>query len=250
MQELEATEAIKPLRMYFYESEYKKQIKLATKCFVKDVMVTFDNLEPPMSDTERKWFEEHPQFCHVFHLEKDSNHMVQGMWMLLLRTVDSSKRKEVWFIVNGVPIHYGLREHALISGLSCRNYPLGYKKFGDRKFVKRHFKKGESIRLEDVKAKLLAMGEHRDRLKMMVLFFLGSVICAQTKVGKGARDVLEFFQRAVDDLEFCENFPWGRYSFDYMVKEISHTIDHFGGRVREKTLWPLPGFCLPLEVSN
>jgi len=193
--------------MYFYESEYKKQIKLATKCFVKDVMVTFDNLEPPMSDTERKWFEKHPQFCHVFHLEKDSNHMVQGMWMLLLRTVDSSKRKEVWFIVNGVPIRYGLREHALISGLSCRNYPLGYKEFGDRKFVKRHFKKGESIRLEDVKAKLLAMGEHRDRLKMMVLFFLGSVICAQTKVGKGARDVLEFFQRAVDDLEFCENFP-------------------------------------------
>ncbi|XP_009144112.2 uncharacterized protein At3g43530-like [Brassica rapa] len=247
-EELEATEAIKPLRMYFYESEYKKQIKLATKCFVKDVMVTFDNLEPPMSDTERKWFEKHPQFCHVFHLEKDSNHMVQGMWMLLLRTVDSSKRKEVWFIVNGVPIRYGLREHALISGLSCRNYPLGYKEFGDRKFVKRHFKKGESIRLEDVKAKLLAMGEHRDRLKMMVLFFLGSVICAQTKVGKGARDVLEFFQRAVDDLEFCENFPWGRYSFDYMVKEISHTIDHFGGRVREKTLWPLPGFCLPLEL--
>ncbi|WZZ00160.1 hypothetical protein YC2023_072488 [Brassica napus] len=113
-EELEATEAIKPLRMYFYESEYKKQIKLATKCFVKDVMVTFDNLEPPMR--------------------------------------------------------------------------------------------------------------------------------------KGARDVLEFFQRAVDDLEFCENFPWGRYSFDYMVKEISHTIDHFGGRVREKTLWPLPGFCLPLEL--
>lgn len=250
MQELEATEAIKPLRMYFYESEYKKQIKIATKCFVNYVMVTFAHLKPKMSDTERKWFEKHPQFCHVFHMEKDSNHMVQGMWMLLLRTVDGSKRKEVWFIVNGVPIRYGLREHALISGLSCRNYPLGYKEFGDRKFVKRHFKKGESIRLEDVKAKLLAMGEHRDRLKMMVLFFLGSVICAQTKVGKGAKDVLEFFQRAVDDLEFCENFPWGRYSFDYMVKEISHTMDHFGGRVREKTLWPLPGFCLPLEVSN
>ncbi|KAJ4880623.1 hypothetical protein Rs2_37678 [Raphanus sativus] len=148
-EELEATEAIKPLRMYFYESEYKKQIKIATKCIVNDVMVTFAHLKPKMSDTERKWFEKHPQFCHVFHMEKDSNHIVQGMWMLLLRTVDGSKRKEVWFIVNGVPIRYGLREHALISGLSCRNYPLGYKEFGDRKFVKRHFKKGESIRLED-----------------------------------------------------------------------------------------------------
>ena len=61
--------------------------------------------------------------------------------------------------------------------------------------------------MEDVKAKLVAMGPHRDRLKMMVLFFLGSVICAQTKVGPGATDVLDFFQRDVDDLDFCKTFP-------------------------------------------
>ncbi|XP_056843324.1 uncharacterized protein LOC130495815 [Raphanus sativus] len=157
------------------------------------------------------------------------------------------KRREVWLVVNDVPIRYGLREHALISCLNCRNYPLGYKDFGDKKFVRRHFKNGELIRLEDVKAKLLAMGGHRDRLKMMVLFFLESVVCAQMKVGPGANDVLDFFQRDMDDLGYCKTFPWERYSFDYMVKEISHTIDHFGGLVKEKTLWPLPGFCFPLE---
>ena len=165
---------------------------------------------------------------------------------MLLRTAAVAKMREVWFIVNGVHIRYGLREHTLISGLNCCNYPLGYKEFGKKKFVKRYFKNGETIRLEDVKAKLLAMGAHRDRLRMMVLFFLGSVICAQTKVGSGANDVLDFLQRAVDDL----TFPWGRYSFDYMVKEISHTMDHFGGLVKEMTLWPLPGFCIPLQVSN
>ena len=231
---------------------------------IVDVIDTFLSLEPATSDAERRWFEEHPQFCHLFHkiLDADaqenfkrrkktnSNHKVQGMWMMLLRTADVAKRREVWFIVNGVPIRYGLREHALISGLNCCNYPLGYKEFGKNKFVKRHFKNGETIRLEDVKAKLLAMGAYRDRLRMMVLFFLGSVICAQTKVVQGANDVLDFFQRAVDDLGYCKTFPWGRYSFDYMVKEISHTMDHFRGLVKEKTLWPLPGFCIPLEVSN
>ncbi|KAL0713535.1 hypothetical protein Bca4012_020513 [Brassica carinata] len=260
--ELDEDEVVKPTRMFFYESEYKKQIKLGTRCMIAEVIETFFSLTPEASDSERRWFEEHPQFCHLFHNEidaksqeefnrnkkrkKSSNHKVQGMWMLLLRTVDVKKRREAWFVVNGVPTRYGLREHALISGLNCRNYPLGYKDFGDYKFVRRHFKNGESMRLEDVKAKLLAMGGHRDRLKMMVLFFLGSV-CAQTKVGHGANDVLDFFQRDVDDLGYCKTFPWGRYSFDYMVKEISHTIDHFGGLVKEKTLWPLPGFCIPLE---
>ncbi|XP_056864230.1 uncharacterized protein LOC130511322 [Raphanus sativus] len=92
------------------------------------------------------------------------------------------------------------------------------------------------------------MGPHKDRLKMAVLFFLASVVCAQTKAGHKANDVLEVFQRAVDDLDYCKSFPWGRLSYDYMLKEISHTMEHFGGVVKEKTLWPLPGFCVPLEL--
>ncbi|RID45740.1 hypothetical protein BRARA_I02443 [Brassica rapa] len=129
--------------------------------------------------------------------------------MLLLRTADVAKKREVWFIVNGVLIRYGLRDHAFISDLNCCNYPLGYKEFGKKKFVKHHFTNGEAIRLENVKAKLLAMGAHRDRLRMMVLFFLRSVICTQTKVGAEANDVLDFFQRDVDDLGYCKTFPRG-----------------------------------------
>ncbi|RID65527.1 hypothetical protein BRARA_D00716 [Brassica rapa] len=132
-------------------------------------------------------------------MKREKNHKIQGMWMLLLPTADSSKRREV--------------KHTSISRLNCRNYPLDYKECGGTKFVKRHFKEGEFIRLEDVKAKLVNMGPHRDRLKMVVIFFL-----------------------ALDDLDFCRTFPWGRYTYDYMLKEISHTIDHFGGLVKEKIL--------------
>ncbi|WZY86794.1 hypothetical protein YC2023_033178 [Brassica napus] len=92
------------------------------------------------------------------------------------------------------------------------------------------------------------MGPHKDRLKMAVLFFLASVVCAQTKVGHKANPVLEVFQRAVDDLDLCKSFQWERFSYDYMLKEISHTMKHFGGVVKEGTLWPLPGFCVPLEL--
>lgn len=236
--------------MFFKPTEYRKKIKLGTRCMIASAIKTLKNLKPKLSNAEMSWFTEHPQFRHIFHMKIETNHRVQGMWMLLLRTAGIEKLREVWFIVNGVPIRYGLREHGLISGLFCQNYPLGYKELGGTRFVDRHFKEGEPRRLEDVKKKLVNMGPHKDRLKMAVLFFLASVVCAQTKVGHKANDVLEVFQRAVDDLEYCKSFPWGRFSYDYMLKEISHTMKHFGGEVKEKTLWPLPGFCVPLEVCK
>ena len=156
----------------------------------------------------RNWMQMHKKIFKR-RKKKNSNHKVQGMWMLLLHTADVAKKREVWFIVNGVPIHYGLREHTLISGLNCCNYPLGYKEFGKKKFVKHHFTNGEAIRLEDVKAKLLAMGAHRDRLRMMVLFFLGSVICSQTKVGAGANDVLDFSKELWMILDTARPFHGG-----------------------------------------
>ncbi|KAJ4894572.1 hypothetical protein Rs2_21366 [Raphanus sativus] len=204
-----------------------------------------ENENPP--EPESGAFTEHPQFKHIFHMKSENNHRVQGMWMLLLRTAGSKRRRERWFIVNGVAIRYRLREHGLISGLFCHNYPLGYKELGGTRFVDRHFKEGEPRRLEDVKKRLVNMGPHKDRLKMEVLFFLASVVCAQTKVGHKANDVLEVFQRAVDDLDYCKSFPCGRFSYDYMLKEISHTMEHFGEVVKEKTLWPLLGFFVLLE---
>ncbi|WZY99211.1 hypothetical protein YC2023_071540 [Brassica napus] len=236
--------------MFFQPSEYRKKIKLGTRCMITSAIKTLRNMKPKLSNVEWNWFTEHPQFRHIFHMKSENNHRVQGMWMLLLRTAGSERRREVWFIVNGVAIRYGLREHGLISGLFCHNYPLGYKKLGGTKFVDRHFKEGELRTLEDVKEKLVNMGPHKDRLKMAVLFFLASVVCAQTKVGHKANPVLEVFQRAVDDLDLCKSFPWGRFYYDYMLKEISHTMKHFGGVVKEGTLWPLPGFCVPLEVCK
>ncbi|KAL9816629.1 hypothetical protein AtNW77_Chr3g0194561 [Arabidopsis thaliana] len=57
--------------------------------------------------------------------------------------------------------------------------------------------------------------------------------------------------RTTSDLTFCKTFPWGRYSFEYMLKSISHTLDHFNGIVpNTQSPWPVPGFCVPLEVSH
>ena len=135
----EETEAIPPLSMYFPPSEYVKKIKLSTRCYIDEVLTTFENLQPPMSTSERAWFENHSSLQHIFHMPRDPNHRLMGMWMLLLRTTHIERKKEAWFIVNGVPIRYGILEHALISGFNCKNYTLGYKNQGKLGFQEEAF---------------------------------------------------------------------------------------------------------------
>ncbi|KAG7536310.1 hypothetical protein ISN44_As13g002680 [Arabidopsis suecica] len=249
----EETIAIPPLSMYFPPSKYVKKIKLSTRCYIHEVLTTFDELEPPMSKSERAFFENHPSFQHVFHMPRDPNHRLMGMWMLLLRTVRIDRKKEVWFVVNGVPIRYGVSEHALISGFNCKNYALDYKNVGSMEFKKKHFK-NVHVKREDVRKKLIEMvpkGERsKDRLRMMVLYFLTSIIVAPIKTGEKAPQVDEFCLKAVNDLTFCRNFQWGRYFFEYLLDTISHTMNHFNGVVtdNEKYIWPVPGFCLPIEL--
>ncbi|CAA7058140.1 unnamed protein product [Microthlaspi erraticum] len=252
----EETEAMQPLQMYFPPSEYRKKIKISTRCYIADTMKTLlHTLDPPLTSRKRSWFETHPQFQHIFHMPRDNNHKVQAMWMLLLRTACTEKEKEAWFVVNGVPIRYSIKEHALISGLDCHNYPLEFmqrKSMGTMKYVEKFFKKGSKIRHQDVKAKLLKMGAHRDRLNIAVLFFLSSIIKGLVKTGNDAPSVDPFLLRAVSDLELCRTFPWGRLSFDHMLHQITHTMNHFGGFVKEggksPILWPIGGFYIPLEL--
>lgn len=43
--------------------------------------------------------------------------------------------RESWFVVNGVPIRYSLREYALMLGLYCHKYPDNYEALGSLDFV-------------------------------------------------------------------------------------------------------------------
>ncbi|KAF8109216.1 hypothetical protein N665_0100s0005 [Sinapis alba] len=84
-----------------------------------------------------------------------------------------------------------------------------------------------------------------ERLKMAVLYFLARVIRGRSK---GGYFIEPFILQAVDDLDFVDNFPWGRYTFDDCMKEIFHLRDHFRNGIPEKAQWVFPGFINPLEV--
>ncbi|KAF8098615.1 hypothetical protein N665_0262s0003 [Sinapis alba] len=194
-----------PLEFYFKSTEYTKTCKIQTKCYVSKTVDVIKKLK-----VEVKWFASHPQFRHFFHMPDEQYLKLQGMWMLLMRTICIEEEDVAWFAVNGVPIRYSMREHALISGLDCHEYPRRYLKLGSTKF------------------KLLSMKPCNDRLKMAVLFFLDRVIRGKTK-DIGPLD--PFILRIVDDLEVCRTFPWG-----LLLKGEVHDACGFSG------------FVIPLEV--
>ena len=228
-----------PLEFYFKSSEFPQSSKIQTKCFVtRTVKLIRDK-------PEAAWFTSHPQFRHFFHMPDEDNLKLQGMWMLLLRTICTPEDDVAWFAVNGVPIRYSMREHALISGLDCSDYPPNYEKFGGYKFVDYYFHDRKKITITDVKQKMLSMPPCPDRLKMTVLFFLGRVIRGKPK---DAGNLDDFILRMMDDLDACRSFPWGRLTFEDAIKEIKHVMNHLKGEVKEACAFP--GFIIPLEVKH
>ncbi|XP_056851975.1 uncharacterized protein At3g43530-like [Raphanus sativus] len=154
---------------------------------------------------------------------------------------------ECWFIVNGIPIRYSVREHALITGLSCGPLPDNYDRKSSRcDFIKKHFGGTSKIDFLTVKKKLEAMteeeGEGDDRLKIAVLYFLTSVIAGKKK---HITKIDDFLVNIVDDLPLCRRFPWGSYTFKNCVAKIRNYVENQKGI--PNTSFCFEGFYLGLE---
>ncbi|CDY70867.1 BnaAnng35360D [Brassica napus] len=257
-QENMAVEPMRPVGFFFKPSDYWTACKLSSRCHQHDFLETIKDFK----ESEKSWFENHPQFKHLFHMDCCEKRKVQGLWMLLLRCMHTGKERQAWFGVNSVPIRYSIREHALLSGLYCGSYPENYPRKGKMKFATKHFKhlqkktkeknrKKQGLRVTeaDVLEKLEKMEADDgsdERLKMAVLYFLTRVIRARKR---NVYFIEPFILQAVDDLDFCNKFPWGRYTFDDCMKEIFHLRDHFAKGLPENNMqWTFPGFVIPLEV--
>ncbi|XP_024013145.1 uncharacterized protein At3g43530-like [Eutrema salsugineum] len=248
--EEEENQPLPPVRLFFEPSQYHNAIKLGTRCYIHKAAAKLESLD--LEPYELLWLTEHPQFKHFCHMHRamheDTTHKMMGMWLLLLRTANTNKKREAWFVVNGVPIRYSVREHAILCGLNCLPYPEDYESIRSSSFKNRYFQETVSS-LAAVEKKLESMRRlvNPDRLKMCVVYFLSSRISGKMKTGKGAPSVDPLFLRIVDDLETCKRFLWGRYSFDVNMKEIEHTMRHFNGIVGTDA-WTFSSFVTPLEL--
>ncbi|CAB72487.1 putative protein [Arabidopsis thaliana] len=195
--------------MHFPFSEYGKVCKISSRCQVTQTIELI----------ERKFKEE--------------------------AVCEDSLLEEAWFVVNGVPIRYSIKEHALLSGFDCHSYPKEMNTMGNINFVKRIFKKESGIKVVDVLAKCSKMKHGSDRLKLVLLYFLVKVVKAGAK---NDGNIEEFLLRIVGDLNACETFPWGRYTFLECMAGIRKMMKNMNGFVKPKAQPCFSGFIVPLEI--
>ena len=236
-------EGMRPLKLHFPSSQYQKSIKLSGKCYIDNAI---RNIQTILKEKEVKWFIEHPQFQHFFHI-KNRKQKWMGMWVLVLRSACVAKKHELWFAVNGVPIRYSLRELELISELYCHEYPPNHERLGGTTFMNKYFG-GKRVTYAALEEKMLAMKSKpsEDRKKMAALYFLASILVGGRKSGEGASPVDSFFMTVVDDLDACETFPWGRYAFEHNLKDVSTFLEKCDGVA--PTIWVFTSFPILLEV--
>ncbi|KAG2322904.1 hypothetical protein Bca52824_016117 [Brassica carinata] len=226
-------EGMRPLKLHFASSQYQKSLKLSGKCYIDTAI---GNIQLILKKEEVEWFIEHPQFQHFFHI-KNRKQKWMGMWLLVLRSAGVGKKYELWFIVNGVPIRYSLREFGLISGLYCHKYPPNHERLGGTTFMNKYFG-GKRVTYADLEKQMLAMkskpSEDQKRWPL----------CRKT--GEAASPVDSFFLTVVDDLDACLTFPWGRYAFEHNLKDVSSFLEKCNGVV--PTIWVFTSFPIPLEA--
>ncbi|KAL1204467.1 hypothetical protein V5N11_034279 [Cardamine amara subsp. amara] len=184
-----------PASFYINRDKYKMGCKIVTRCSLFKVV---NVLEKTLGEFEMEWFREQNQFSHLFHMPREPNRKSMGMWLLVLRTARLKKRNVWWFVVNVVPVRYSLWEHGLISGLDCSEYLPNYKGLESLKFAERCFGKDANVTLKDIEKKITSMIACEDRLRMVVLYFLGSGLISNTKADAA---IDTFLLRIVNNLD-------------------------------------------------
>lgn len=237
------SQPLPPENMFFGPTEYIKVCKVGSRCQLVQTVAMIEGI-----DAELKWFRNHDQFKHMFHMPKEPNHMLQGMWMLMVRTAKTDMVRECWFVVNGVPIRYSMKEHALLTGLACHEYPKNLEKIGSLKFVRNIFGRTNQIKIKDVEKKLKEFKDQEcvARKKLTILLFLCKVLKADSK---GDANIEQLLLRIVNNVAACETFPWGRYSFEQCMEGIRRVMKNMKGSVKPKAQTSFYGFITPLEVS-
>lgn len=97
------------------------------------------------------------------------------------------------------------------SALDCDGYPDKYENLGSYESLDRHFMSHKVITMKSVEEKLLRMSACGDRLKMAVLYFLGTAIRGR---GRYNAPFASFILRVVNNVEDCKTIPWGCLTFD------------------------------------
>ncbi|KAL5546516.1 hypothetical protein UlMin_006203 [Ulmus minor] len=229
--------------------------KFPAKITVKEQLQILAEIKGALKESELEVFRR-SCFGHFLNLDagwteggktgKRNTFAGQYVHFLMLRRMPTKKKRELWFLVEGKPARFSVREFAIVTGLVCTPKPfLGLEEKLKLKARIRdeYFKGATQIKVDDIqkafrslcdkeeggKKKKAEKGKKKkaekekdlgtDRVKIALLYFLeGVLLGADPK-----RNVSMFHMSMVDDLDMFNSYPWGTVVYDT-------TVDSLGGK--------------------
>uniref|UniRef100_A0A0D3BWQ5 Uncharacterized protein n=1 Tax=Brassica oleracea var. oleracea TaxID=109376 RepID=A0A0D3BWQ5_BRAOL len=150
------------------------------------------------------------------------------------------KRHEKWFTFARRPLRFGLQEYHAVTGLKVKqekNSGLVTWKDDDG-FWSKQIKTNGKINLQIIKKKHLEESNTWawvDRVRLIYLCVIMGVV-----MGKDEKvNIPHLYMKLAMDLENLRNYPWGLYSFDFLLKQIDktrHKLEQKEGAARKKNV--------------
>ena len=180
----------------------------------------------------------------------------QGVHYMLMHSVKCKKKNEMWFVVEGKPLRFGMMEYALVTGLGCGKVPTKAEadvvrtSAGAINFCKNVLKGAKSITGKVLEKRLSTVRfSDAEKIKVCLILFLHSILLAGDSTKAIEKDWLLF----VSDLEFFNSYPWGRISFERTIKSLKKpdmALKHaeWGGKAKPST-YNLFGFPWAMQVN-
>ncbi|KAL5553525.1 hypothetical protein UlMin_040926 [Ulmus minor] len=153
------------------------------------------------NDTTLKRFME-SCFGHFIKMSHHWQLSAQLIHYLLLRRIKCEKKQELWFLIDGNPMRFGLQEFVLVTKLNS--------------FAKRII--GEK-RLKTIDLEYLIQSDNTtedDRLKISLVYVLCQVLFPTDE----KRNVPREWLAHANDLSFFNSYPWGRECYEVTIKGL------------------------------
>uniref|UniRef100_A0A0D3E9D2 DUF1985 domain-containing protein n=1 Tax=Brassica oleracea var. oleracea TaxID=109376 RepID=A0A0D3E9D2_BRAOL len=204
-----------PSRLYGEGSEPQVK-KINNSCRLKLLELLKEKMEPEFDEVMKD-----PIFSHIMVIQKnDIKFSARLVHSFLCKELMTSKRHEKWFTFARRPLRFGLQEyHGHWSESEARE---------ERWIIKKKH-------LEE--SNTWTWG---DRVRLIYLCVIMGVV-----MGKDEKvNIPHLYMKLAMDLEKLRNYPWGLYSFDFLLKQLDKTRH----KLEQKERYLMEGFLFGFQI--
>lgn len=168
--------------------------------------------------------------CCFGHFAELGDGWSKGFWgqaahYMLLHSVKSNKKNEIWFVVDRKPIRFGMMEFALVSGLNCGAFPEASEverlrnSKAAKTFLTKVLARKQTIVARDLEVRIKDEGNKytsEEKFRMCLIWFVHSILMASDSAKTVNLDWVCF----ASDENFFNAYPWGRLAFQLTVDSL------------------------------